>query len=114
MAIARRNPEEGCIRHSDHGSQYVSLLVGKTTREAGIRPSMESVSSPRDNAVTESLMGIIKPECVHVRTFRTREEASLEIFEYIECFYSRARMHSALGYLSPEEFEEENGHSKAA
>lgn len=56
-------------------------------------------------------MGIIKSECVHARTFQSREEAALEIFEYIECFYNRVRMHSALGYLSPEEFEEENGRS---
>lgn len=83
-------------------------------REAGILPSMGSVSSPWDNAAAESLMGIIKSECVHARTFKTREEASLELFEYIECFYNRVRMHSALDYLSPEEFEEENSHSKAA
>lgn len=108
MAIARRSPHEGCIHHSDHGSQYVSLLIGKTMEESGIRPSMGSVSSPWDNAVTESLMGIIKSECVHARTFKTREEASLEIFEYIECFYNRVRMHSALGYLSPEEYEKKH------
>ena len=81
MAVARRNPPKGCIRHSDHGSQYASLLLGKTMRDHGIRPSMGSVASPWDNAVTESLMGIIKSECVHARTFASREEAALEIFE---------------------------------
>ena len=105
MAIARRSPSEGCIHHSDHGSQYVSLLLGKTMRERGIRPSMGSIRSPWDNAVTESLMGIIKTECVHARTFDTREQAALEIFDYIECFYNRLRIHSALDWLSPEEFE---------
>ncbi|MCF6412911.1 IS3 family transposase [Collinsella tanakaei] len=105
MAIARRRPKRGCVHHSDHGSQYVSLLLGKTMREAGIRPSMGSVSSPWDNAAMESLMGLIKSECVHARTFETREQAALEIFEYIECFYNRVRIHSALGHLSPEEFE---------
>ena len=104
-AIARRRPPRGCIHHSDHGSQYVSLLLGKTMRAAGIEPSMGAISSPWDNAAMESLMGLIKAECVHARTFETREQAALEIFEYIECFYNRARIHSALGNLSPEEFE---------
>lgn len=75
MALARRNPPEGCVRHSDHGSQYASLLLSKTIRENGIRPSMGSISSPRDNAAMESLMGIVKSECVHARTYATREEA---------------------------------------
>ena len=106
MAIARRNPPEGCIHHSDHGAQYVSLLLGKTMRDNGIRPSMGSISSPWDNAVTESLMGVIKSECVHARTYDTREQAALDIFDYIECFYNRIRIHSALGWLSPAQFEE--------
>ena len=105
MAIARRRPEKGCIHHSDRGSQYVSLLLGRTMRDAGIEPSMGSISSPWDNAAMESLMGLIKAECVHARTFETRERAALEIFEYIEAFYNRVRIHSALGNLSPEEFE---------
>lgn len=117
MAIARRNPPEGCIHHSDHGSQYVSLLLGKTMKKKGIRPSMGSISSPWDNAVTESLMGVIKSECVNARTFESREEAALEIFEYIEVFYNKLRIHSALGWLSPAEFEEQHAqkdHSAAA
>ena len=67
MALARRNPPEGCVHHSDHGSQYVSLLLSKTMRENGVRPSMGSISSPWDNAAMESLMGIVKAECVHAR-----------------------------------------------
>lgn len=86
----------------------MSLLIGKTMEENGIVPSMGSVSSPWDNAVTESLMGVIRAECVHARTFSGREEAALEIFEYIERFYNRARIHSALGLLSPEEFEKKH------
>lgn len=108
MAIARRGPERGCLHHSDHGSQYVSLLIGKTMGESGIVPSMGSVSSPWGNAVTESPMGAIKAECVHARTFSGREEAALEIFECIECFYNRTRIHSALGWLSPEGFEKKH------
>lgn len=105
MAIARRRPPEGCVHHSDHGSQYASLALGRTMRQAGIRPSMGAVASPWDNAAMESLMGLIKAECVHARTFESREQAALEIFDYIETFYNRVRTHSALGYLSPEEFE---------
>lgn len=93
MAVARRRPPEGCVHHSDHDS----LLLGRTMRETGIEPSMESIASPWDNAAMESLMGAIKAECVHARTF-----------EYIECFYNRVGTHSALGYLSPEEFERAN------
>ena len=118
-ALVGRNPPEGCVHQGDHGSQYVSLLLSKTVRENGIRPSMGSISSLWDNAATESLMGIVKSECVHARTYATREEAALDLFEHIEVIYNRARMHSALGYLRPAEFEEanwpkENSRSKAA
>lgn len=114
MAIARRRPPAGCVHHSDHGSQYASLLLGKTMREAGVRPSMGAISSPWDNAATESLTGLIKAECVHARTFETRERAALEIFDYIEAFYNRVRIHSALGNLSPEEFEARHMEEAAA
>lgn len=73
--------------------------------EYGIRPSVGSVSSPWDNAATESLMGTIKAECIHARTFDSREQAALEIFEYIECFYNRVRIRSAIGLMSPADFE---------
>lgn len=119
MALIRRNPPEGCVHHSGHGSQYVSLPLSKTMRENGIRPSMGSISSPWDNAAMELLMGIVKSECAHARTYAAREEAALDLFERIEVIYNRARIHSALGYLSPAEFEEanwpkENSRSKAA
>lgn len=119
MALARRNPPEGCVHHSDHGSQCVSLLLSKTMRERGIPSSMGSISSPWDNAAMESLMGIVKPECVRAQTYATREEAALDLFERIEVVYNRARTHSALGYLSPAELEEANwpdeeGRPKAA
>lgn len=105
MAIARRRPGKGRVHHSDHGSRHASLPLGRTMRDAGVEPSMGSISSPWDNAAMESLMGLIKAECVHARTFETREQAPLEIFEYIEAFYNRVRIHSALGNLSPAEFE---------
>lgn len=108
MAIARRRPSRGCIHHSDHGAQYVSVLLSKTMRENGIRPSMGAVRSPWDNAAMESLMGIIKSEAVHARVYDSREQAELDLFEYMECVYNRVRIHSALGYMSPDEFEKAN------
>ncbi|WP_346675667.1 hypothetical protein [Enorma phocaeensis] len=71
MAIARRRPPEGCAHHSDHGSRYASLLLGRTMRGAGIVPSMGSISSPWDDAAMESPMGPIKAGCVHARTFES-------------------------------------------
>lgn len=116
MAIARRRPPAGCTRHSDHGSQYVSLRLGRTMRDNGIRPSMGAISPPWDNAAMESLMGPVRAECAPARTFESRERAALEIFEYMERLYDRVRTHSALGHLSPEEFEARNrkGAAKAA
>ena len=104
---------------SDHGSQYVSLLLSKTMRESGIRPSVGSISSPWGNAAMESLMGIAKSGCAHAPTCAAREEAALDLSERIEVVCNRAGMHSVLGYLSPAEFEEanrpkENSRSKAA
>ena len=74
-------------------------------RGAGTVPSMGPISSPWDNAAMGSLAGLIKAGCVRARTFGAREQAALEIFDYIERFYSRRRIHSALGHLSPEELE---------
>ncbi len=108
VAMARRRPPESCAHHSDHGSQYASLQLGGAMRGAGTVPSTGSTSSPWDNAAMESLMGPIEAECVHARAFETRGRAALEIFDYIECFYNRKRIHSALGYLSPEGFERAN------
>jgi len=113
MALTRRKPAEGLIHHSDHGSQYRSLLIGKTMKKHGVRPSMGSVASPWDNAPTESFMGILKRECVHRRTFATRDEAQMEIFRYVEGFYNRLRMHSALGFMSPMEYEEKMAQKEA-
>lgn len=104
------------IHHCDHDFQCVDPLLGKTMKKAGIRPSMGTVSSPWDKAVTESLMGVIKSECVHARTYDSREKATLSLIEYIEAFYNGLRIHSALGWLSPAEFAESHaseGRSKA-
>ena len=77
-------------------------------RDDGIRPSMGSISSPWDNAITESPMGVIRPECVHARTFESRGQATLAPFECMGRFHDRLRIHSALGWLSPAGLEAAN------
>ena len=108
MAPARRNDPKGCMHRSGHGAQHVSLPPSKTVRERGVRPSMGSISSPWDNAAMGSPVGIVKSECVHARACAAREEAALDIFEYIKAMHNRARTHSALDYMSPVESEEAN------
>lgn len=97
----------------------MSLLLSRTMREHGVRPSMGSISSPWDDAAMESLMGLVKSEGVHARVYATRDEAALDLFEYIKVIYNRARIHMALSDLSPVEFGEANwpddeGRPKAA
>lgn len=69
MAISRRSPSSDCMHHSDHGSQYASLMPGMIMRELGKRPSMGSITSPQDNVATKPLIGITESECVRARTF---------------------------------------------
>jgi putative transposase len=113
MAVARRQPPPGVIHHSDRGAQYGSLLVGRTLREAGIIPSMGRVGDPWDNALMESAIGTIKAELVNRHVFQTRDQARLAVFDYIEAFYNPIRAHSALGHLSPDEYETEYHHHQA-
>jgi putative transposase len=105
IALARRRPGAGLVHHSDQGSQYVSLAFGQQARDAGIAVSMGSRGDCIDNAVAESFFATLKKELVHRRSWPTRLELTSEPFEYIEVFYNRARRHSTLGYLSPEQFE---------
>ena len=106
MGITRRRPAKGLIHHSDKGVQYTSLLLSKTLVKHGIRPSMGGTASPWDNAATESLISTIKAECTDVKLYGSIKEAKLDIFEYIEVFYNRLRFHSALGMMSPKEYED--------
>jgi len=106
MGIARRRPEAGLLHHSDRGAQYTSVLLSKTLQRHGIIPSMGGVKAPWDNAVTESLISTIKAECTDIRLYGSKKEATLDIFDYIEVFYNKLRFHSALGMLSPMEYEE--------
>ena len=105
MALARRHPGEGLLHHSDRGVQYASddyrhLLSGR-----GIVCSMSGRGDCWDNAVMESFWGTLKNELVHHERYETREQARASIFEYVEVFYNRHRLHSSLGYQSPEQFE---------
>src|SRR5512141_1690794 len=104
MAIQQRHPQD-VIHHSDHGGQYTSLAFGGRCREAGIRPSMGSVGDCFDNALCESFFATLECELLERRRFKTQPEARNAVFEFLEGWYNRYRRHSALGYLSPAEFE---------
>lgn len=105
MAVLNRRPTPGLIHHSDHGSQYTSLAFGRRLQEAGIRGSMGAVGDALDNAVAESFFATLQTELLNQRYWPTRQMLRSAIFEFVEVFYNRQRLHSALGYLSPAEFE---------
>lgn len=107
-ALRYGKPEEGIIFHSDRGCQYTSSLVRETLRKSGVVQSMSSTGNCYDNAVTESFFHTLKTEWTNWEVYETREEAKSSIFEFIEIFYNRKRLHSTLNYLSPVEFEENN------
>lgn len=106
MAIAARRPEGGLIHHSDRGSQYVSLAFGQHCREAGIDLSMTQGGSPQDNAVAESFFSTLKRELVNRYSWPTKADARAALFEWIEVFYNRQRLHTTLNNASPQEFED--------
>jgi putative transposase len=105
MAIARRRPDQGLVHHSDRGGQYTSLVFTRRCRAVGIEVSMGAKASCFDNAVLESFHATIKKDLIHRRSWPTKPEARVAVFEYIESFYNRRRRHSTLGYLSPADFE---------
>ena len=104
MALAQRRPE-AVIHHSDQGCQYTSYAFGKRCQEMGVMPSMGSVGDAYDNAMAESFFATLERELLNRRTFKTQAEARLAIFEWIEGWYNPHRRHSALGYLSPINYE---------
>jgi len=114
MAYRRRRPGEGLIHHSDRGSQYASEDYRKLLESYGMQASMSRKGDCWDNAPMESFFGTLKKELVHHRRYRTREEARRDIFEYIEVFYNRERLHSSLGYLSPADYENRIAAKQAA
>ena len=103
MAITRRRPDAGLLAHSDRGSQYASEHYQRVLSADGIVCSMSGVGQCWDNAPVESFFGHLKCEIASGEMFATRDQARAEIFEYLEVFYNRVRLHSSLGFLSPDE-----------
>ena len=104
MAIWQRRPEE-VIHHSDRGSQYTSIAFGNRCREAGVRPSMSSVGNCYDNSMAESFFATLECELIDRTRFRNHTEARLAVFQFIEGWYNPHRRHSALGHVSPLNYE---------
>jgi putative transposase len=104
MALLNRRPPEGVLHHSDQGSQYTSAAYRTCLSDALAQLSMSGVGNCFDNAVVESFFATLKTECV-TGPFRTCTEARTTIFEYLEVWYNRHRLHSTLGYYSPVDFE---------
>ena len=105
MAVEQRRPEPGLIHHSDQGILYGSTLYRQLLSRYGMVQSMSRKGNCYDNAVAESFFSSLKNEIVHHRDYYTREQARAEIFEYIELFYNRRRLHQSLDYRSPMEYE---------
>jgi putative transposase len=105
MAMALGQRDKPQIHHSDRGSQYTSDDFRDLLKKHGIECSMSGRGNCYDNAPVESFFSSLKRERVRRQTYRTREEAKADVFDYIEYFYNRKRRHSTLGYLSPVEFE---------
>ena len=114
MAVARRRPGAGLIAHSDQGSQYVSLVFGQRCRQAGIAQSMGSRGDCYDNAVCESFHASLEKDLLRRRSLRTRQQARTAVFDYIEVFFNRERLHSTLGYRSPAEYEHDHERNDCA
>ncbi len=104
-ALDDRKPAPGLIHHSDRGCQYASCAVRAVLSEHGLQASMSRKGNGYDNAVAERFFPTLKVELVHDRRFATRAEAKAAVFDYIEVFYNRTRVHSTLDYKSPVEFE---------
>jgi len=105
MATTTRTPSPGLIHHSDRGVQYCCGEYRAEMESWGMVASMSRGGDCYDNAPTESFWATLKKELMSDRTFATRAEAKAAIFEYIEVFYNRQRIHGSIGYLSPEQFE---------
>jgi transposase InsO family protein len=105
MAVKTRRPAPGLLHHSDRGVQYTSGEYRAELESIGAECSMSRRGNCYDNAAKESFWGKLKTEMVHHERFRTRAHARAAVFDYIEVFYNRQRLHSSLGYLSPEQFE---------
>jgi transposase InsO family protein len=108
MAVSQRRPGEGIVHHADRGCQYTAVTFGAACRAHRITQSNSRKGSPHDNAAKESFFASLEKERLRHRTFSTHEQARSSIFQYIEEFYNRRRLHSTLGYRSPNEVEREH------
>ena len=109
MALTQREPKAGLLHHTDQGIQYRAADYRELLARHQMVPSMSRKGNCYDNACVESFFSTLKNELVEGRLYDTREQARTEIFEFIEVFYNRQRLHQALGYVSPAQFEAMNG-----
>lgn len=105
MALNHRQPTGGPLHHSDRGCQYASADYRRLLQEHHLEPSMSRTGNPYDNAAMESFFSTLKVECLHRQDLQTHAQAKAIVFDYIEVFYNRERIHSALDYKSPVDFE---------
>ena len=105
MAISNRGPTPGTLIQSDHGVQFTSWAFTRRAHDSGLVPSMGSIGDCYDNAVIESFWGRMQTELLNWKRWKTRIELANAMFEYLEIFHNRQRRHSALGMLTPIEFE---------
>jgi len=112
MAAKNRKPAKGLIFHSDRGSQYARYDFQQALWKYGMRSSMSRKGDCWDNAVAESFFSTIKTELIYHNQYQNREQAKRDIFQYIEIYYNRIRLHSTLNYKSPENYEREKKTSK--
>ena len=105
MALTQRRPPPGLIHHTDRAAQYNTPAYRDVLHAHGIHASMNGRKAPQDNAVAESFFSTLKNELIHHCDFQSRAQARAAIFDYIEVFYNRKRIHQSLGYRTPEQVE---------